>query len=82
MGTNAALMTSQVIENSYEVMSIHLLSLLQAVDYLKIEDKMSTFTKVLFQKLRAVVPVCREDHVMSPDIRKMNDYISHNSLNI
>ena len=82
MGTNAALMTSQVIENSYEVMSIHLLSLLQAVDYLKIEDKMSTFTKVLFHKLRAVVPVCREDHMMSPDIRKMNDYVSHNSLNI
>jgi histidine ammonia-lyase len=82
MGTNAALMTCQVLENSYEVMSIHLLTLLQAVDYLKIENKMSTFTKDLYRKLRAEVPVFREDHVMSPDIRKMNDYISHNSLNI
>jgi histidine ammonia-lyase len=82
MGTNAALMASQVIENSYEVMAVHLLTLLQAVDYLKIEDKMSTFTKDIYRKLRAEVPVFTEDHVMSADIRKLNDYISHNSLNI
>ncbi|MCK9400127.1 MAG: aromatic amino acid ammonia-lyase [Bacteroidales bacterium] len=82
MGTNAALMTCQVIENSYEVMSIHLLTLIQAVDFLKMEDRMSTFTKDLYHKLRAEVPVFSEDHVMAPDIRKMKDYISHNSLNI
>ena len=82
MGTNAALMTCQVIENSYEVMSIHLLTLLQALDYLMIQDKMSSFTKELYYKLRSVVPVFSQDHIMSPDIRKMNDYISHNSLNI
>jgi histidine ammonia-lyase len=82
MGTNAALMTCQVLENSYEVMAIHLLTLLQAVDYLKIEDKMSTFTKDLYHKLRSEVPVFTEDHVMSPDIRKMKDYISKNALSI
>jgi histidine ammonia-lyase len=82
MGTNAALMTCQVIQNSYEIMSIHLLTLLQAVDYLKIENKMSSFTRDLYQKLRAEVPVFRDDHVMSQDIRKMNDYINNNSLNI
>lgn len=82
MGTNAALMTGQVIENSYEVMSIHLLTLLQAVDYLKIEDKMSTYTKDLYLKLRKEVPVFSEDHVISPDIRKMNDYIIQNNLTV
>jgi histidine ammonia-lyase len=82
MGTNAALMTCQIIQNSYEVMSIHLLTLIQAVDYLKIENKMSAFTRDLYQKLRAVIPAFRDDHVMSPDIQKMNDYISNNSLNI
>jgi histidine ammonia-lyase len=81
MGTNAALMTCQVIENSYEVMSVHLITLLQAVDFLKIEDQMSSYTKDLYHKLRKVVPVFTEDHFMSPDIRKMNDYILHNSLN-
>jgi histidine ammonia-lyase len=82
MGTNAALMACQIIENSYEIMSVHLVTLLQAVDYLKIEDKMSTFTQGLYHKLRAVVPVFTEDKFMSPEIRKMNDYISQNSLNI
>jgi len=81
MGTNAALMTCQVIENSYEVMSVHLITLLQAVDFLKIEKQMSSYTKDLYHKLRKVVPAFTEDHFMSPDIRKMNDYIIHNSLN-
>jgi histidine ammonia-lyase len=82
MGTNAALMTSQVLDNSYEVMSIHLLTLLQAVDFLTIEEKMSTFTRELYLRLRAIVPAFSEDHFMSPDIRKINEYINHNSLNI
>ena len=82
MGTNAALMAGQVIENSYEVMSIHLYTLLQAVDFLKIEGQMSTFTRELFHQLRTIVPAFTEDHFMSPDIRKMNEYIIHKSLNI
>jgi histidine ammonia-lyase len=82
MGTNAALMTCQVIENSYEVMSVHLLTLLQAVDYLGIEGKMASFTKDIYQKLRAEVPVFTEDHFMAPDIRKIKDYISLNKLEI
>jgi histidine ammonia-lyase len=80
MGTNAALITSQVIENSYEVMSIHLLTLLQAVDYLKMQDRMATFTKDLYQQLREIVPVFTEDHYMAPDIRKIRDYISLNNF--
>ncbi len=82
MGTNAALMACQIIENSYEVMSVHLLTLIQAVDFLKIEDKMSTYTRELYLKLRTEVPAFQEDHFMSPDILKINEYISHNSLNI
>ena len=82
MGTNAALMTAHVLENSYEVMSVHLYTLLQAVDYLQIHDKMASFTGELHRKLRAIVPVFTEDHYMSPDIRKINDYIIGHSLNL
>jgi len=82
MGTNAALMTCQVIENSYEVMAVHLLTLLQAVDYLGIGGKMASFTKDIYQRLRAEVPVFTEDHFMAPDIRKIKDYISLNNLEI
>lgn len=82
MGTNAALIACKIIRNSYEVMSVYLLTLLQAVDYLDITSQMSCFTRELYQKLRAEVPVFTEDHFMSPDIRKINDYISNNELNI
>jgi histidine ammonia-lyase len=82
MGTNAALIAARIIQNSFEVMSVHLLTLLQAVDYLKIEDRMSTFTKEVYHKLRAEVPVFTEDHFMAPDIKKINDYISQTPLNL
>jgi histidine ammonia-lyase len=82
MGTNAALMTCQVIGNSYEVMAIHLLTLIQAVDYLKIENSLSSFTKDLYQKLRAIVPVFEQDRIMAPEINKIRDYLLQNSFNI
>ncbi|HOX79070.1 MAG TPA: aromatic amino acid ammonia-lyase [Bacteroidales bacterium] len=82
MGTNAALLTGRVIRNSFEVMSIHLLTLMQAVDHLKIRNRMSTFTGGIYDALRARVPAFADDHYMSPDLRKINEYISNNSLNI
>src|SRR6202008_1103464 len=41
MGCNAALMTRRVIENSFEVLSIQLMTLLQAVDHLDCSGKMA-----------------------------------------
>ncbi|MBW6461108.1 MAG: aromatic amino acid ammonia-lyase, partial [Bacteroidales bacterium] len=79
MGTNAALMTCRIIENSYEVMAIHLITLLQAIDYLKIENKMAPFTKDIYHKLRTLVPVFVEDHQMSPDIARMKQYLLQNN---
>jgi len=43
---------------------------------------MASFTGELHRKLRAIVPVFTEDHYMSPDIRKINDYIVSHSLNL
>jgi histidine ammonia-lyase len=80
MGTNAALITCQVIENSFEVMAIHMFTLIQAVDYLKIEGRLSTVTKGIYMNLRALVPVFREDRMMSPEILKIRDFLLNNSL--
>ncbi len=82
MGTNSALMACRIIDNSYEVMAIHLITLLQAVDYLKITDRMAPFTGNLFATLRKVVPVFKSDHYMAPDIRRMNEFISKNNVSI
>lgn len=41
MGTNAALMCAKVIENAYQVMAIELMSIAQAIDILKLTNRLS-----------------------------------------
>ncbi|MFO7614720.1 MAG: aromatic amino acid ammonia-lyase [Bacteroidales bacterium] len=82
MGTNAALMACRIIENSYEVMAIHLITLLQAIDYLRIQGKMASITKNIYLKLRELVPVFVEDHEMSPDIDRVKQHLLQNNPDI
>ena len=44
MGCNAALMTKKVIDNSFEVLTIQAMTILQAIDYLKCQEKFSPAT--------------------------------------
>ena len=61
MGTNSAIICRRVIENSYQVMAIHMMALVQAVDCLKIADKLAPATRALYDEIRAIVPVFVED---------------------
>jgi histidine ammonia-lyase len=61
MGTDSALITSQVVENAYVVLSIELVALCQAVDFLKVENQLSTKSKALYKKVRENFPVIKKD---------------------
>jgi len=61
MGANAALLTGKVIDNTYEILSIKLIAILQAIDYLKIQDQLSEKSKAVYGQLRAKVPVFVDD---------------------
>ena len=61
MGTNSALICQRVIENSYQVMAIHMMALAQAVDCLKIADKLAPTTRDLYNQVREIVPVFVQD---------------------
>ncbi len=61
MGTNSALITKSVIENSFQVMAIHLMTVAQAVDCLKIEEQLSASSQSIYRTLRESVPVFVED---------------------
>jgi len=78
MGTNAALMTKRVIENSFEVLAIEMITIAQAISYLKLEDKVSTKTKAMFDKVREIVPVFKEDIIMYPYVNGMKDVLMNN----
>lgn len=52
MGTNAALMASRVIDNSFEVLAVEMLALMQAVDYLQKAEELSAKPKELYHQIR------------------------------
>jgi histidine ammonia-lyase len=45
MGTNSAVLAKQVLENSFQVMSIHIMAICQAIDLLDPEEKEKTFAE-------------------------------------
>ncbi len=82
MGTNSALMTKRVIENAYQVVSIQMISLIQAVDCLKAQDKLSSFTKKVYDSLRSIVPVFVEDTPKYKEMEKVKNYMFNTKLNL
>ena len=56
MGTNSALICKHVIENGFQVMSILMMALVQAVDCLKLADRLAPSTRELYDVIRAIVP--------------------------
>ena len=80
MGTNAALMCAKVIRNSFEVLSIHMISIVQAVDYLEFTDKLSEYTKIRYLEMRKLIPKFVEDSIKYPEVKLMKDYLFENPL--
>jgi len=77
MGTNAALITKKVIENSFEVIAIELITIIQAIEYLNVQDKVSSKTKKMYDAIREIVPVFTEDVVMYPYVNKVKEFITN-----
>lgn len=75
MGTNAAVMCSNVIENTFEVLAIELITIIQAIEFVKCQNKLSTASKKMYDDLRAIVPVFAEDMVMYPYVQKVKEFL-------
>lgn len=82
MGTNSALMTKRVIDNSFQVMAIHLMSLCHAVDLLEEDEqlKVSSATKKIHKILRTKVEFFKEDRVMSETMQDVVDLIKEQDI--
>ena len=75
MGTNSALIAKTVIENGYQVMSIHFMAIVQAIDYLKIQDQLSDLSKEVYNEIRSFFPVFIQDTPKYKDIENINTYL-------
>jgi histidine ammonia-lyase len=80
MGTNAAILTKKVIENSFDVVAIEFMSLLQAVDYLSYKDRLSTETLKIYNQLRQIFPVFVDDVVKFPKIQEVKSFITKSDI--
>ena len=81
MGTNAALITKKVIENTFEVIAIQYISLLQVVDYMDFKDKLSDTSKALYEEMRSIVPKFVEDAPLYSHIENIKQYLIKNQPN-
>jgi histidine ammonia-lyase len=77
MGSNAALMTRKVIDNSFEVLSIQLMSILQAIDYIDCRDRLSFVAQKVYDQVRALFPRFVEDTPKYKDQRRVREYLEN-----
>jgi histidine ammonia-lyase len=80
MGTNAALLTKKVVENTFEVLAIEWMTILQAIDCLNAKDKLSHYAKKIYDDLRVVMPTFIEDSPKYQDILAVKNHIVNNIL--
>ncbi|MDR1544212.1 MAG: aromatic amino acid ammonia-lyase [Prevotellaceae bacterium] len=75
MGTNSALITKRVIDNAFQVISIHFMAIVQAVDYLKIENQLAPKSREIYQNIRQIFPVLIEDRTHYKEIEKVIEFL-------
>lgn len=81
MGTNSAILAKRVIDNSYQVMAIYFIALAQAVDCLKIDDKLANVSRNIYTEIRKIVPAFVKDTPKYDEIQTVIDYLRTKKLN-
>lgn len=72
MGTNSALIARRVINNAYEVMSIHAVAVVQAIDLLQCSGSLSPASQKTYKLLRKTVAAFKKDIPSSDLLFKVN----------
>jgi len=78
MGCNAAMMSKRVIDNSFEVLTIQAVTILQAIDYLKCQEKLSPATHRVYSSLRKIFPKFIEDSPRYEEQEKVKNWLLQN----
>ncbi|MBC7902508.1 MAG: aromatic amino acid lyase [Gemmatimonadaceae bacterium] len=75
MGCNAANLTKRVIDNSFEVLAIQTVAILQAIDYLECQSRLSTYTSHVYQEVRKIFPKFIEDKARYKELKLVRNYL-------
>ena len=80
MGTNSALLARRVIDNSYQVLSVLFMGMVQAVDCLDISDKLSDETARVYREIRTFFPAFKEDFALYTAVAETIAYLKNIDL--
>ncbi|MDR1203342.1 MAG: aromatic amino acid ammonia-lyase [Tannerellaceae bacterium] len=82
MGTNSALLAKTVIENSFQVLAIHFMAIVQAVDCLKIQGRLAPRTQQIYTEIREFFPTFVEDMPKYKEIEAVIAYLKRKEIEI
>ena len=84
MGTNSAVLAKQVLENSYQVMAIHIMAICQAVDLLEPDEKerLSDSSKSVYKQIRQKSSFVKEDVPQAESIAAVYEYIKETPFSL
>jgi len=82
MGTNASSATRRVIENAYQVLAIEFVAIVQAIEFLKVEDKLSSYTQELYKEIKTISPPFADDTIMYKRNNDVKEYLQNKRLTI
>ena len=82
MGTNSAWITKKVIDNAYQVISVHIMAVCQAIDLLSDDEKtkLSAKTVRLYDSIRKISDFIVEDVPVYENIMDICDFLHSNDL--
>lgn len=75
MGTNAASACARVIENTFEVLAVQGLTLVQAIGMRGIQDKLSPATRWMWEELSALAPSFVEDTPANARLKAVKNWL-------
>lgn len=80
MGCNAAMMCSRVIDNTYEVLAVEAVALVQAIDVRGIADRMAPATRWMYDGVRSLFPFIKEDISASKHLQKVKGWLAETDI--
>ena len=75
MGSNAALLCARVVDNSFEVLAIHSMAVAQAIDSLKVADRLSPKIEEFYLELRQVSASIDSDQARYKELADIKTYL-------
>jgi histidine ammonia-lyase len=80
MGTDAALFAHKVIENTYVILAVEFISLLQAMDFVNAEKDFSESSQEMYKIGRKVTAKVLEDRILNKDVEKVVEFLKTSPL--